>query len=165
MKLSDSARVMWGPLRHELGIKRVGIMSEFAVRAPANVIRLAIIYALLDRSAVVDVIHLQAAKAVWDYCEASAKDIFSGITGDFRVDRILVELSTAPNNTVTQSDIHAMFGRHLSAERVKTIIKNLMETGMVKQDTKKPASGRGRPLTTYTLRTDEHDEKIQEQAP
>ena len=37
---------------------------------------------LLDRSGVVEVEHLRAAIAVWDYCEASAAYIFGGKVGD-----------------------------------------------------------------------------------
>ena len=40
--------------------------------------RLALLYALMDCSDVIQVEHLQAALAVWAYCEASARRIFGG---------------------------------------------------------------------------------------
>jgi hypothetical protein len=45
-------------------------------RAEAQVLRLSAIYAALDRSAFIEPAHLEAALAVWDYCQASARLFF-----------------------------------------------------------------------------------------
>ena len=45
-------------------------------RAEAQVLRLALIYALLDGSAFIDEPHMLAALACWDYAEASARFVF-----------------------------------------------------------------------------------------
>ena len=58
-------------------------------RAEAQVLRLALVYALLDRSAFIDAPHLLAALACWDYAEASARYIFGDTLGDPVADEIL----------------------------------------------------------------------------
>jgi hypothetical protein len=40
------------------------------------------IYALLDKANQIDVAHLRAAAAVWNYCDASAARIFGASLGD-----------------------------------------------------------------------------------
>jgi hypothetical protein len=47
-------------------------------RGEAQVLRLSMIYALLDGHATIELSHLKCAVACWEYCEDSAKFIFSG---------------------------------------------------------------------------------------
>ena len=54
--------------------------------------RLALIYALLDQAEAIDVVHLEAGLAVWQYCEASARYIFGDLLGDPAADLILQTL-------------------------------------------------------------------------
>jgi hypothetical protein len=56
------------------------------------VLRLSLLYALLDRSPAITAAHLTAALAVWDYGEASARYVFGDATGDPVADRILAGL-------------------------------------------------------------------------
>ena len=58
-------------------------------RTEAQVIRIALIYALLDQRDKIDLVHLEAAIAVWEYCEASARYIFGDALGDPIADEIL----------------------------------------------------------------------------
>jgi len=51
--------------------------TEATARATVIVLRLALLYALFDRVAAIDVEHLQAALALWDYGDRSARWIFS----------------------------------------------------------------------------------------
>ena len=55
-----------------------GLLGSMTAWAEAQVLRLACIYALLDKSHIVKKHHLLAALAVWERCEASAKYIFRG---------------------------------------------------------------------------------------
>jgi uncharacterized protein DUF3987 len=160
--LTEAAWDYWDVLYHELSVKRHGVIGELAVRGPANVRRLALIYAILDKSPVIDVIHLKSANAVWEYSEASAKGIFTGFTGDYQVDKVLRALESANDNTLTKSDIHAMFSRHYSAGRIANIIKGLLETELV-VETKIPTGGR--PVYTYTLMESVGSEKTSLEIP
>ena len=51
-------------------------------RAEAHVVRLALIYALLDRAEAIDRAHIDAALALWAYAARSARWIFGDTLGD-----------------------------------------------------------------------------------
>jgi hypothetical protein len=51
------------------------------------------LFAILDHSTLTEPKHLQAAIAVWDYCERSAQWAFGEKTGNKMVDRIYWALS------------------------------------------------------------------------
>jgi hypothetical protein len=59
-----------------------GLTASMCARASAHVRRLALILCLLDGKREVETVHLHAAKRIWDYCQDSARYIFSGLTAD-----------------------------------------------------------------------------------
>jgi hypothetical protein len=65
-------------------------------RAEAQVLRLSAIYAALDRSAFIEPAHLQAALAVWDYCQASARLFFDAAPSSIHPPVASVRPSTSP---------------------------------------------------------------------
>ena len=77
MTRSKEAAELWRQVYPILGSEKSGIWDAVTSRAEAQVVRLSILYALLDGSAVIEVNHLKAALAVWDYCDQSAKLLFS----------------------------------------------------------------------------------------
>jgi hypothetical protein len=52
-----------------------GLLGAATGRGEAQCLRLALNVALLDKATAIDEVHLRAALAVWEYCEASAKFI------------------------------------------------------------------------------------------
>src|SRR5262249_47697026 len=76
--------------------QRPGTLGVVPSRAEAHVLRLALLYALMDGSSRIEVEHLRAALALWDYAERSAAYIFGGGTGRNDADRILSALRDAP---------------------------------------------------------------------
>ena len=90
-------------LRHPAGVP--GIVTS---RAEVQATRLAVVFALADQSAVVDLPHLRAAMAVWRYCRASAVAIFGTYTGNRDADRVLRELR---NGELTRKEISVLFSR------------------------------------------------------
>jgi hypothetical protein len=74
MSRSHEANELWCSFYEELkGNIPSGLWGKAVTRGCAQVVRLSMIYALMDLSQTVDVGHLRAAKAVWDYCHASAR--------------------------------------------------------------------------------------------
>lgn len=76
MRRSSEARTLWWKVYPELTVERPGLYGAVTGRGEAQVLRLSMLYALLDGKAVIDVPHVQAALAVWRYCDASARLIF-----------------------------------------------------------------------------------------
>jgi hypothetical protein len=95
-----------------------GLAGAVVARAEAQTLRLSVAYALLDRSSVVEVFHLEAALAVWRYCEASALYLFGDALGDPIADRLLEALHGAGAEGLDSTAQHAVFGRHVSATRL-----------------------------------------------
>src|SRR5262249_13926753 len=77
MGRDEEAREIWREVYGQLSGERPGLAGSLLGRAEAHVLRLSVLYALLDCSTAVKAPHLMAALAVWDYCDASVRHIFS----------------------------------------------------------------------------------------
>jgi hypothetical protein len=110
------------------------------------VLRLSVIYALLDSSLTVSLQHLKAALAVWEYCEASALAIFGNRLGDPLADRILEALRAAGDMGTSDNDIYEMFGRNRSARERERALALLKDLKLVRSEI--VATG-GRPRTVW----------------
>ena len=91
-------------------------------------LRLSCIYALLDHSAEVQRCHLEAALALWKYCEDSAEFIFGAPLGNQVADQIRTALENAPD-------------RHRSSKEIGDVPRILVERGLVEFE-KENTSGR-----------------------
>src|SRR5215211_1175924 len=80
--MTDVAAEAWAKNYAELSRDRPGLLGAILGRAEAQVIRLALIYALLDNKTQIDLLHLRAALAVWGFCEDSATQIWGDMIGD-----------------------------------------------------------------------------------
>jgi hypothetical protein len=94
------------------------LLGAVTARGEAQVIRLALIYALLDHSEQIDVPHLHAALAIWDYCDASAAYVFGGMLGDPVADEIMRALQQAGDEGMSRTAIRDLFGRNRSGDRI-----------------------------------------------
>jgi hypothetical protein len=144
--MTPEAAAAWEAAYPELSTERAGLLGAVVARAEAQVIRVALIYALLDRSNTIDVAHLEAAMAVWAYAEESAVRIFGNSLGDPIADDILLALRRSSGG-MTRSDIHTLFGRHQSAEQVSAALTLLLKAGRAEFETKHT---RGRPVETWS---------------
>ena len=111
----DEARELWRVEYSRLSADRAGLFGAVTSRAEAHVQRLSCIYALLDRSPVVEVHHLRAALAVWEYAENSAAFLFGRVLGDPIADELLRFIRETPNG-VSQTAIRDHFARHNSKD-------------------------------------------------
>jgi len=91
--------------------------------------RLACLYALLDRSPVVTAAHLRAAKAVWDYCAASVAFVFGDALGDPTADTILSALR-ASTSGLTRTEISGIFGRNVPSQEIGRALTTLANRSM-----------------------------------
>ena len=76
---SPEAEELWCSVYAELSAEHPEPLGSITSRSEAQVLRLSLIYALLDGSNKIEFGHLQAALAAWDYCFASAQYIFGGL--------------------------------------------------------------------------------------
>ncbi|MDH5296605.1 MAG: bifunctional DNA primase/polymerase [Nitrospirota bacterium] len=113
LALSPSARELWVESYHDLSADRPGLTGALLGRAEAQVMRLSGLYAVMDGQSVIDLVHLKAALAIWQYAEASTRMIFGDSLGDPVADAILKALRT--RGDMTDSDISDFFRRHKTA--------------------------------------------------
>ena len=130
--LTSSAKNTW--MRMYLQIENnhlPGLAGKMTSRAAAHIRRLALIYAMLDQASSVDVKHLRAAQALWDYAEDSAQFIFNGTTkGQIK----LLQWLEKQQQPVTLSNVREDFyQKHLKAERVKSIVADLVQLKRIQQ--------------------------------
>lgn len=142
IRRDKDAREIWLEVYPELSEGKSGLMGAVLSRAEAQVMRLACIYALFDKSNLIRKEHLLSALALWDYAEQSVRYIFRDRTGDNVADRILEALQ-ASTDGLTKTEIHNLFDRHVKKARIDEAIELLLKNKEVKinrQDTG------GRPL-------------------
>jgi Toprim domain/CHC2 zinc finger len=133
VKWTDGAARMWGEIYSKLSEDRPGMFGAITARAEAQTVRLAMIYALLDKSANIRRRHLRAALAVWRYCDASARFIFGDLIGDPIADAILRALKQAKAG-LSRTDIRDMFGRHAPADKIEFALLKLFNAGKIRKE-------------------------------
>ena len=144
--MTADAKAKWGAVYPTLSAPQPGLLGAVTARGEAQTVRLALIYALLDRSAHIEVPHLRAALACWEYCESSAAYIFGDMLGDPVADEILLALRQAGSAGITRTAIRDLFGRHQSGDRIGAALALLTARGWARRTMQATA---GRPSETW----------------
>lgn len=133
IKREAETRELWHAVYPALAADRPGMTGAILSRAEAQVLRLSVVYALLDFSGVIRAEHLAAALALWEYSETSARYIFGDSTGDDIADRIYRELQT--RGELSETELSDLFGRHQKADRIHAAIGLLERAGRIVSET------------------------------
>jgi Protein of unknown function (DUF3987) len=147
LRRDADARRMWYAVYEQLSEGKPGLLGSVTGRAEAQVVRLSLLYALLDSSPIIRAEHLEAALAVWDYCEASAKYVFGDALGDPISDSILTALKTTPSG-LTRTEIAGLFGRHKSAGEIDGSLAAIEAMGRAGRQTERTS---GRPVERWKI--------------
>ena len=140
---TNSAANAWETVYPQLSRGQPGLLGAVTSRAEAQCVRLALIYALLDGATNIDLPHIKAALAVWEYAEASAAHIFGASLGDPVADDIYAARCDMPAATgMTRTAIRDLFGRHQSGDRIGAALALLTTKGWARMD---DAATAGRP--------------------
>ena len=140
MARDSAAREIWYEVYAELSEWKPGLFGAATGRAEAQVMRLALVYALLDYSSWIRREHLRAALAVWRYAEQSAAFLFGSALGDPTADEILAALRKRADG-MTRLEIRDLFNRHKSSAETQRALTSLAEKGLAKSE--KEDSGGG----------------------
>jgi hypothetical protein len=133
MTRSPEARALWHELYTELTAERPGLYGAVVGRGEAQTLRLSMLYALLDGVGVIDVRHLQAATAVWRYCDASARIIFAegqAETADPLEQLLLIKVREQPG--INRRGLHKAIGGHIPAKEMVQALARLRDRGQVR---------------------------------
>lgn len=146
VEMTEAARQLWESIYPHLSGEQPGLLGAVTARAEAQAIRLAMVYALLDRQDRIDAQHLKAALAVWEYCDASAARVFGTLLGDPVADEILMALRKAGSVGMTRTLIRDLLGKHKTADRINAALALLACKGLARWSS---ASTGGRPAETW----------------
>ena len=144
VEMTPAARERWTAEYPALTASGDRLTDHMTARAEAQVIRLALIYALLDQALAIEVAHLEPALALWRFCKASSSYIFGELTGDGPADAILRALRQAGADGLMKRDIFALFDRNLSAAKIDAALARLQASGRAVTRQPPPQAGGGR---------------------
>jgi hypothetical protein len=148
VRRDEDARAIWAEVYPSLSEGTPGLLGAIISRAEAQVLRLSVLYAILERSPLIRPVHLHAALAVWDYAETSVRRIFGrDRLGISVADSILEALRT--REAMTRNEICDLFGRNKPAAEIDAALHVLLERGKVRRSFRRPAGDRGRMVEVW----------------
>lgn len=135
LTFTDEARKRWHEIYPELSRERPGLLGSLTSRAEAQTIRLASLYALLDESSKILLVHLEAALVLLDYVERSCSYIFGDKTGQPEADKLLQALRQSPGGLAQTQITRDVFKGNKKTCDTNQVILYLEEKGLIKQVT------------------------------
>jgi len=146
-KLTDEAAALWEKWYEEISQDYPGLIGSVINRSEAQLRRLAMIYALIDKKSEIDIPHLKSARAFWEYAEASAKYIFSGHDDDNSLrEKIITFLRKGEKS---KSELHKAFNNNIAAKKMNDALAELIDSEII--ESKEESTG-PKPKTIYSLR-------------
>jgi Protein of unknown function (DUF3987) len=130
--MDDDAKQAWTLIYSALSEGKPALVGSITARSEAQVIRLALVYAMIDGSSSIRVEHLHAAIAVWEYAEESANCVFGNNSGNAVGDEISRALR-ATDDGLTRTQISQLFGKHKASIEISAALKELAAAGLIVQ--------------------------------
>jgi hypothetical protein len=150
LNFTSKAKALWNEKYFELSRDIPGKLGVVTSRAEAQTIRIALTCALIDAQKMIDVHHLEASIAIWQYCNDSAKFLFGHANADPDLEKILQSLSTHP---MTTSELHELFNGHKKAADLNKLLMQLQMSGKVIGEQAGGGYGKGKGATTWSIVT------------
>jgi hypothetical protein len=147
MRWAPDAREHWATAYPRLGSDRDDLYSSVTARGAPQVLRMTELYAALEGDDLMHPAHLDAALAVWEYCERTCRWIWGDALGDPLADEILAALRRG--GPMTRNDIYELFKRHERRARIEQALGRLLMTGLA-TCTKESTGGRAAEIWTAT---------------
>jgi hypothetical protein len=150
VEMDADAKKKWGDEYNKLYRGHAGLIGDLTARWGAHILRLSLLYALLDMSPIVRSPHLRAAKAVWEYSVRSIEYLFAGKSGDSLHDKIYAVLQSGPKQA---KEFYRHIGELKSVD-VNAALEQMENNGLVKRIDQSTGK-RGRPAQVWSLADDD----------
>jgi hypothetical protein len=118
MERDDEANKLWVSVYEELSAEIPGRFGASIGRGEGQVLRLSMLYALLDRSRIIKLVHLQAALALWQYCVNSTRYLFLATLDNPHAAKIFAALREKPEGMTRTEITVEIFQRNLSKTKI-----------------------------------------------
>jgi hypothetical protein len=159
MTISSESKSMWEHVYPIISSDHDGLAGAVINRGEAQVMRLSMIYALLYKSRIIEIQHLKAALALWDYCKRSAEYIFYGFEADPITDKIYKKVLEA--GQVEWVDLYGLFSNHASRHGIDRAVNDLIGKHKVELMT---VPTQGRPRRMLILPQQSHASEVSEES-
>jgi hypothetical protein len=142
-KRTAAANELWKTLYRKLNDqKHVSFIDGVLVRDTSHLLKLALIYAVLDKRTEIDVVHMEAALAVCDYSQATARWLFADRTGNRLGNTIHWALLRAPEG-ISRTDISVdVCYRNTPKIQLDQALEALAKNGMARMEIREGENGR-----------------------
>jgi hypothetical protein len=140
--MTQEASALWKEVYPQLAEGVPGVMGAACARAEAQTLRFAMIFALLDEWSQIDVAHLRAALALWDYCRDCAEYIFGNSTGDKNADKILEELRESEDGLTRKQIYEDVFSKNKRQAVIEQALEKLAASGKAAMEMERDGWGR-----------------------
>ncbi len=135
MGRSATAQEFWEEQLGALRKPRPGLLGAILARGPAQVMRLAGIYAAADLTKMIEIVHLRAALELWHYCVRSIDFVFGDRLGDPDAEQLLAALEAADPEGLSQTTIYRkIFGSHKDADSLNILLRRMVRSGLIRRD-------------------------------
>jgi hypothetical protein len=129
--LAEEAESLWEKIYYEHSNNKDEKLNEILRRFNDHIRVLALIYALCDRSPVINIPHLLAAKAIMDHSRACAISIFSTFSSNKAANKILEALKRQFPAALTKTEIYnEVFNRHLPTSEIDEALAFLFQNNL-----------------------------------
>lgn len=133
LRRDDAANALWESAYPELTSARPGVLGSVCSRGAAQAMRLAAIYAVLDRSPWIGRRHLEAGLAVWRYAEASATYIFGQTSADPDERKVHAAIRAAgPAGLSTSAINRRCYSGHRKSDALARTLAALVRDGLIR---------------------------------
>lgn len=125
------ARRLWHEVYEDLSAAYHGLLGKVTARAEAHVVRLALLYALLDAATCIRRVHLEAALGVWEYAFRSAAHVFGNSVGDRLADKILLLVEASPKGLTRTELRQGLADNKITARHIDIAVSLLVRWRLV----------------------------------
>ena len=135
MKRDSEAEDLWEQCyTGHLSFALTGLLGAATSRGEAQVVRLSLIFALLDCSPIIRAVHLRAALECWQYCGDSAQYIFGERQADPTLNKIIEALRANPAGLTKTELMSDVFSGNCEADKLSSALRQLEESGQVRRE-------------------------------
>jgi hypothetical protein len=131
-----------------------GIIGQVIARGPAQVMRLALTFALVDGASSISKSHLLQGLAVWHYSTRSVRELFGDAQTTTDLRRLAEFIAGAGDAGVTKSEVYRLFSGNRRSSQLTDLIEQLERARVIRGRREETTGGRpayrywwvGRPL-------------------
>lgn len=150
---TSAATALWTELYSTLDDDRPGIVGKLTARLHVHLMRLALIYAVSMKASHIDVIHIEAATAVVEYCLRSVEHIFGDRDADKDTSDLLQFILDNPQG-ISRADIGIFFSGHMRATVLTDKLNDLARRGLIRGEKQTGTGGKPREMWYPILNTE-----------